>query len=125
VTDACVELWQVSPAQDDKFPGWGRSATDGDGVFRFTTIRPGPVPGRGNALQAPHCALTILARGIMTCLRTRVYFAGEPLNDTDPLLALIDDPARRATLIARQDGPDAWRMDIRLQGGEETVFLEV
>ena len=22
--------------------------------FRFTTIRPGPVPGRGNALQAPH-----------------------------------------------------------------------
>lgn len=125
VGDACVEIWQASPATDERFPGWGRSATDPDGVFRFTTLRPGPVPGLGNALQAPHLAITVLARGLMTGLRTRLYFAGEALNETDPLLSSIEDPAERATLVARQEGPDAWRLDIRLQGEGETVFLDV
>jgi protocatechuate 3,4-dioxygenase alpha subunit len=50
---------------------------------------------------------------------------GEALNEADPLLNLIEDPARRATLIARPDGPATWRMDIRLQGEGETVFIEV
>lgn len=125
VTDACVELWQASPAAGATFPGWGRSATDGDGCFNFVTLKPEAVPGRGNTLQAPHCAITILARGIMTSLRTRLYFADEPLNDTDPLLSLIEAPDRRATLIAQPAGPAAWRLDISLQGGNETVFLEV
>jgi protocatechuate 3,4-dioxygenase alpha subunit len=125
VTDACVELWQASPAQDATFPGWGRAATDADGMFRFVTLKPGPVAGRGNAMQAPHCALTILARGIMTSLRTRLYFADEALNETDPVLALIEDPVRRATLVAQPAGPAAWRLDISLQGGNETVFFGI
>jgi protocatechuate 3,4-dioxygenase alpha subunit len=124
VTDACVELWQSDPAASAAFPAFGRCATDAAGQFRFVTLKPGPVAGRGNALQAPHLAVTLLARGILIGLRTRIYFAGEALNETDPLLASIDDPARRATLIARPDGPGAWRLDIRLQGEGETVFLE-
>lgn len=125
VTDACVELWQSDPAVSDTFPGFGRVASDRDGRYRFTTIRPGPVPGRGNTMQAPHLAITLLARGILTSLRTRAYFAGEALNDADPVLALIDDPARRATLLAQPDGADTWRLDIRLQGDGETVFFAV
>ncbi len=124
VTDACVELWQASPACDATFPGYGRAATDAAGMFRFTTIRPGPLPGPGNAQQAPHVALNLLARGILGRLVTRVYFAGEPLNDSDPILNLIDDPARRATLIAHATGPGAWHSEIRLQGAGETVFME-
>ena len=125
VADCCVELWQASPAADERFPGWGVSATDKDGVYRFKTLRPGPVPGRGNTQQAPHFAINLLARGILTRLYTRAYFDGEPLNATDPLLNLVEEPARRATLIARPDGDNAWRMDIRLQGADETVFIAV
>jgi protocatechuate 3,4-dioxygenase alpha subunit len=123
VGDACVELWQSSPAADERFPGWGRCGTDSRGVFHFVTFRPGPVAGLGNTLQAPHLALNILARGILTRLYTRAYFAGEALNATDPLLLLVEDAARRASLIAQPTGPGAWRLDIRLQGPGESVFI--
>ena len=126
VVDAAVELWQASPAASARFPGYGRCGCDSQGRFRFTTIKPGPLPGpaRANTQQAPHLALTLLARGIMTRLVTRVYFPDEALNHTDPILSLVEDPARRASMIARADGPGAWHIDIRLQGENETVFLE-
>ena len=108
-----------------QFPGFGRSNTDAQGEYRFVTVKPGPVPGRGNAQQAPHIAICVLSRGLMRGLVTRAYFHGEALNETDPLLMSIEDPARRGTLIARQAGPATWRMDIRLQGDGETVFLDV
>ena len=119
----CIELWQPSPAASESFPGWGRANADADGVFRFTTLKPGPVAGNGNTLQAPHFALNILGRGILTRLYTRAYFEGDPRNDADPLLGMIDDPARRRTLLARPAGDGEWRLDIRLQGEGETVFL--
>jgi protocatechuate 3,4-dioxygenase, alpha subunit len=125
VSDACVEIWQGDPPSSETFPGFGRAATDADGMFRFVTLKPGPIAGRGNALQAPHLAVAIFARGLLRHLATRLYFAGEPLNATDPLLGAIEDPLRRATLIAASAGPGAWRLDIRLQGAAETVFLEV
>ncbi|MBK1657814.1 protocatechuate 3,4-dioxygenase subunit alpha [Paracraurococcus ruber] len=125
VSDAAVEIWQASPPPDDRFPGYGRCATDGEGRFRFVTLRPEPVPGLGNQTQAPHLSIVLLARGLMTALRTRLYFAGEALNETDPLLASIEDPAERATLVAQPAGPGTWTLDIRLQGEGETVFLEV
>jgi protocatechuate 3,4-dioxygenase alpha subunit len=123
--DACVEMWQSDPAASDRFPGFGRSNTDSQGVYRFTTVKPGAVPGRGNTQQAPHIALCILSRGLMRGLVTRAYFQGEALNETDPLLMSIEEPARRATLIATPAGAATWRMDIRLQGDSETVFLDI
>jgi protocatechuate 3,4-dioxygenase, alpha subunit len=129
VTDAAIELWQADPPADDRFPAFGRSRTDEAGRFRFKTVKPGPVPGRGNTQQAPHFAITILARGLLKGLATRAYLAGEPLNDTDPLLSSIEDPRRRSTLLARPDGQDRWQIDIRLQRGPraetETVFLDI
>jgi protocatechuate 3,4-dioxygenase alpha subunit len=130
VTDACVELWQPSPAATPVWDGFGRVGTDAEGNFRFTTLKPGPVAGApgSNVPQAPHAALTIFARGLVIQLQTRAYFEGEPLNEADPLLASLP-PERRGTLIARpvgtRDGLPAWRLDIRLQGADETVFLEV
>ena len=130
VSDACIELWQPSPERSAVWDGFGRAATDVGGNYRFTTLRPGPVPiGAGsNAAQAPHIAVTLFARGLTIHLHTRAYFEGEALNEQDPLLASLP-PERRATLIARpvgaRDGLPAWRLDIRLQGGDETVFLEI
>ena len=129
VTDAAVELWQADPPADDRFPGFGRCRTDECGEFRFITVKPGPVPGRGNAQQAPHFAIALHARGLLKGLVTRAYFAGEPLNETDPLLSSIDDPKRRATLVAQPRGEAHWHIDIRLQRGQhaetETVFLDI
>ncbi len=128
VTDAAVELWQASPDASDHFTGYGRAATDALGRYRFTTIRPEPLPGprgsRGNVRQAPHCAIAILARGLLKPLFTRLYFPDEPLNETDPILSLIKSGKRRRTLIAHRTGDDAYRLDLCLQGSDETVFLE-
>lgn len=124
VVDAAVEIWQSDPPAGADFPGYGRARADAEGVFRFVTIKPGPVAGPGNAPQAPHVAVTIFARGLMKALTTRLYFAGEALNETDPVLNLIADPARRAGLLARRVADGAWHLDIRLQGADETVFME-
>jgi protocatechuate 3,4-dioxygenase alpha subunit len=142
VPDALIELWQANAAgryahpddrQTDKpldpnFRGFGRVATDAEGRFRVTTIRPGPVPGRGNRLQAPHINVVFFSRGLLIHLHTRIYFAGEPANATDPLLSSIENPAVRGTLLARREGsgsPALYRFDIVLQGDNETAFLDI
>ncbi len=139
--DAIVEIWQANAAGryehpedmqdkplDPHFRGFGRAFTDKDGVYRFTTVKPGAVPGRGNALQAPHIAVSIAARGLLHHLFTRVYFAGEKLNATDPVLSSIDDPERQKTLLAEPNGKAnggmVWRFDIALQGKSETAFFD-
>lgn len=140
VTDALVELWQADaegnyPGPDQAQPaaagfrGFGRMPTDSTGHFRFSTIKPGRVPGPGETLQAPHIAVTIFARGLLKHLVTRIYFPDGAGNDDDPLLKAV--PAeRRATLMAQalpQAG--AYQFDIVLQGSAgsrpETVFFDV
>ena len=139
VDDALVEIWQANragrydhpedPREDlpleDGFTGFGRCATDAEGRFEFVTVKPGPVPGADGRLQAPHIAVCVLARGLLRHLFTRLYFPDEPeANAADPLLASIEDPAVRATLIARAlDGVLAF--DIHLQGERQTAFLDV
>ena len=109
---------------DPAFKGWGRCPTDKDGMFEFTTLKPGAVPGPGNTLQAPHLAITIFMRGQLKHLFTRMYFADEAANADDPILALVEDKARRETLIARKEGEGRYRWDVILQGKNETVFFD-
>jgi protocatechuate 3,4-dioxygenase alpha subunit len=62
---------------------------------------------------------------MLTHVFTRIYFADEPANATDPILAMV--PAdRRPTLIARREdggGQPTYVFDVRLQGDGETVFF--
>jgi protocatechuate 3,4-dioxygenase alpha subunit len=123
VSDALIEIWQADAEgrYGGDFVGFGRAPTDEAGVFHFRTIRPGPVPGPGNTLQAPHIAVGVLGRGLLKRLVTRLYFSDSPQNETDPILDLV--PAgRRSTLIAQRDGT-VWRFDIVLSGSNETVFF--
>jgi protocatechuate 3,4-dioxygenase, alpha subunit len=136
VPDALIELWQANsqgkyahPEDDQKkaaeagFQGFGRAHTDGEGKFRFTTIKPGQVPGPGGKLQAPHIAVSVFARGLQRRLVTRIYFPGEAANESDYALGLV--PAgRRATLIAKQSSPGQLEWNVRLQGKDETVFFD-
>jgi protocatechuate 3,4-dioxygenase alpha subunit len=139
-TDALIEIWQANAAGryaspedtrgdlalDDNFIGFGRTATDKQGGFRFRTIKPGRVPGPGNTLQAPHIALGLVGPGILKRLATRIYFADAPENEEDPILALVPEQ-RRASLIAVPEpgAPDTYRFDIRLGGPRETVFFDI
>ena len=141
VGDAVVELWQadadgsyaapMGPNSNSApaFMGWGRQATNGDGIFSFETIKPGRVAGPDGKPMAPHVALWIVARGINIGLQTRLYFADEAdANATDWVLGKIHDPLRRATLIAAKvDGGalPTYMLDIHLQGDHETVFFDV
>jgi protocatechuate 3,4-dioxygenase, alpha subunit len=135
--DAMLEIWQADaegryahpadgrPPASNSFRGFGRAATDENGAFFFVTVKPGAVAGPGGKLQAPHINVGVFARGMLKRLFTRLYFAGEPANATDPILALV--PAeRRATLLAKPDPakPGSWRFDIHLQGPHETVFFD-
>ncbi len=131
--DAMMESWQPDaagkfpgqPGADPKISGFCRFAADKDsGEFTLTTIKPGPVVGRNGMVYAPHISVWVVARGINIGLNTRIYFEDED-NASDPLLARIEHRPRVETLIARKTGPQAYRFDIRLQGDNETVFLDL
>jgi protocatechuate 3,4-dioxygenase, alpha subunit len=140
--DAFLEIWQADAGgkynrpgdpqdkkPDPKFRGFGRASADKDGVYRFTTIMPGRVPGPGNTLQAPHVNVTVFARGLLKHLVTRIYFADQAeANEVDPVLSRIEDAAVRKTIVAAKangSGIPTYRFDVILQGKGETAFFEL
>lgn len=138
VNDALVEIWQANAHgryahPEDRqekplekgFRGFGRSATDANGAFRFRTIKPGRVPGPEGKLQAPHIAVNVFMRGSLKHLVSRVYFPDDPANAEDPVLGFV--PAdRRGTLIARRvpGRPGTLEWNVIVQGADETVFFD-
>ena len=146
VPDAVLELWQADgdgryrhpsnpghaepAAATTDFVGWGRSGTDEDGRFWFTTVKPGPVAGGDGAPQAPHIVVQIFARGLLDCLTTRLYFTDELATDHDAVFATVQ-AERRATMLATptgnddDDGRPTYRFDVRLGGDHETVFFDI
>jgi protocatechuate 3,4-dioxygenase, alpha subunit len=147
VDDAMIEIWQAdsegkyqdrnqdrNEAQADQYcSGFGRMPTDAKGICIFETIKPGRVLGLDGKLQAPHLNVSVFARGVLTRLATRIYFADDPSNRECPILALVPEE-RRATLMARLDSSDAdssdpkignWYFDVRLCGKDETVYFDV
>jgi protocatechuate 3,4-dioxygenase alpha subunit len=137
--DAMIEIWQADSQgryahprdtrgqTNSSFKGFGRVGTNASGEYRFDTIKPGAVAGPNGMPQAPHILVAFYARGLLTHMYTRIYFSDEKSNDSDPILSLV--PAdRRATLIAKKEsggGGTVYRLDIRVQGGDETVFFDV
>ena len=142
--DVLVETWQANAAgrynhpadRQDKpldpgFRGWARTGTDFEsGLYRIRTVKPGAVAGRrGRKTMAPHVSFWIVARGINIGLATRMYFGDEAAaNADDPVLNIIEQPARRQTMIAvrcERDGQAVYTFDIFLGGQRETVFFDV
>jgi protocatechuate 3,4-dioxygenase alpha subunit len=139
VPDGILEIWQANShgkyahpddVQDKPlepaFLGYGRVPTDDDGRFRFTTIKPGRVPGPDGRPQAPHLAISVFTRGLLRRLITRMYFPDDPSNAEDFALNLVE-PSRRNTLIAKKVAakPSTLEWDVVLQGPNETVFFDV
>ena len=139
VPDAMLEIWQAdaqgrfSDPQDQRalpnssFKGFGRCGTDPNGGFVFDTIKPGTVPDPDGKPQAPHLLLAIFARGMLLQLYTRIYLGGEAANAADPILALVPSDRRNTLIAVREPGAGnaVYRLDIHLQGDNETVFFEI
>ena len=137
VPDALVEIWQADaegryahPADrrgsNLPFKGFGRcgTGTDPENRFAFDTIKPGAI-GDG---QAPHVNLILFMRGMLCHVYTRIYFDDEAeANARDPVLASVEEARRHTLIAARQATPagTVYRIDLRMQGPDETVFFDV
>lgn len=136
VGDAMIEISQAdgngrypkSPeeAEASGFRAFGRvgTGTDPQNRFSFQTLK----PGAESAGQAPHLNVIVLMRGMLVHAFTRIYFSDEEAaNAKDAVLQGV--PAeRRQTLIAQREqsaGVATYRLDIHMQGPDETVFFDV
>src|SRR5712692_8569022 len=97
VQGARVEIWQANthrrytnpsdtnPAPlDPHFEGFAVLTTDAEGRYRMKTIKPGAYPAGPDRMRPPHIHFEVTGKS--NRLVTQMYFAGEPLNDTDPFL---------------------------------------
>ena len=116
IAGARVEVWQANthgrythpsdrnPAPlDPNFEGFAVLQTDVEGRYRLTTIKPGAYPDDSGAIRAPHIHVDVLGR--VNRLVTQMYFAGEPLNDTDRFLRTAGANAERL-IVSFQPSPD-------------------
>ncbi|EFC80052.1 protocatechuate 3,4-dioxygenase subunit beta [Parafrankia sp. EUN1f] len=137
-----VEIWQANAAGryvhlrdqhpaplDPNFTGAGRCLTDGDGQYRFQTIKPGPYPWRNhrNAWRPAHIHFSLFGTEFSQRLVTQMYFPGDPLFRLDPIFQSITDAKARERLVAAYDHDltshewaTGYRWDIVLGGGRRT-----
>ncbi len=141
-----VEIWQANAAGryahaadqhpaplDPNFTGGGRCLTDGEGTYRFVTIKPGAYPWQNhpNAWRPAHIHFSVFGPALATRLITQMYFPGDPLLAYDPILESIPSPAARERLVARFDldlTEEGWalgyRWDIVLRGRDATPAVD-
>jgi protocatechuate 3,4-dioxygenase alpha subunit len=141
VEHAILEFWQANAhgryrhpqdrserPLDPHFDGFARVCTDRHGCFRLVTVKPGAHAGAtGNTVRAPHLHVTLFASGVDR-LYTQVFFADDPLNASDPLLASIPAAHRDRLIAARipdsSEGMIAYRIDLVMRGDAETPFFD-
>jgi protocatechuate 3,4-dioxygenase beta subunit len=141
-----VEIWQANAAGryrhrsdrwpaplDPNFSGAGRSVTDDEGRYTFTTIKPGPYPwgNHYNAWRPAHIHFSLLGRAFAQRLVTQMYFPGDPLLPFDPIFTSVRDEAARQRMVSRFSIHDtrpnwapAYEFDIYLRGPGATPFEE-
>ncbi len=144
VSNSLIEVWQANAAGryahkndqhpaplDPNFSGTGRTLTDNEGHYSFTTIKPGAYPWRNhdNAWRPAHVHFSLFGPAFATRLITQMYFPGDPLLAMDPILQSIPDEKARQRLVSKFDlnvtKPEwalGYRFDIVLRGRESTPF---
>jgi protocatechuate 3,4-dioxygenase beta subunit len=140
-----VELWQCNAAGryahrgdehdaplDPNFTGAGRTLTDGEGRYRFITIKPGADPWRNhpNAWRPAHIHLSVFGSSFLTRLVTQMFFPGDPLLAFDPIFSSVPESARGRLVasfdfgLTRAEWALGYRFDIVLRGREATPVVE-
>jgi len=145
VPHTLVEIWQANAAGryrhlgdqwpaplDPGFSGVGRTVTDAEGRYRFTTVRPGAYPwgNHHNAWRPAHIHFSLFGRAFTQRLVTQMYFPDDPLFGQDPIYAAVPEQARER-LVSRfsleQTQPSwalAYEFDLVLRGTDATPFEE-
>ncbi|MDT4909231.1 MAG: protocatechuate 3,4-dioxygenase, beta subunit [Pseudonocardiales bacterium] len=144
VRNALIEVWQANAGGryrhvndqwpsplDPHFAGLGRTVTDGDGHYRFTTIKPGAYPWKNhpNAWRPAHIHFSVFGQAFTQRLVTQMYFPDDPLFFQDPIFNSVPDEKARARLVSSYDHDvttDHWalgfRFDVVLRGRAQTPF---
>ncbi|GGB37570.1 protocatechuate 3,4-dioxygenase subunit beta [Flexivirga endophytica] len=146
VTHQLVEIWQANAAGryihlrdqhpapiDPNFTGVGRTITDAEGRYTFTTIKPGPYPWKNhhNAWRPAHIHFSLFGTDFTQRLVTQMYFPGDPLFALDPIYQSVVDPVARERLVAtydhdvtRHEWATGYTWDIVLTGSHPTPTEE-
>jgi protocatechuate 3,4-dioxygenase beta subunit len=142
VPHTLVEIWQANasgryihvvdqhPAPlDPNFTGAGRTATDGDGYYKFVTVKPGAYPWRNhpNAWRPAHIHFSLFGHSFVSRLVTQMYFPADPLFPFDPIFNSVADENARRRMVSSFDLENtvpewalAYRFDIVLRGRQQT-----
>lgn len=115
VEGALVDVWQANcfgryhhekdpntAPEDPDFQGWGMVKTDAEGRYKITTIKPAPYGVTNDWARPPHIHYKVSRRGYHE-ITTQMYFSGEPLNDTDKLLAAVPEEERDLLVVDFQE----------------------
>jgi protocatechuate 3,4-dioxygenase beta subunit len=144
VPNTLLEIWQANSAGrylhkrdqwpgplDPNFLGMGRCLSDQQGVYRFTTVRPGAYPWQNhtNAWRPAHIHFSLFGPSTRSRLVTQMYFPDDPLHALDPIMSSVPTPEARQALISAYDHsvtqPEwalGYRWDIVLAGSQATPF---
>lgn len=142
VSNALVEIWQANacgryihvvdqhPAPlDPNFTGAGRAKTDGNGYYKFITVKPGAYPwgNHHNAWRPAHIHFSLFGHSFVSRLVTQMYFPGDPLFPFDPIFNSVTDEKARNRMISSFDLENTvpewalcYRFDIVLRGRNQT-----
>lgn len=146
VPHALIEVWQANAAGryrhvkdghpaplDANFTGAGRTITDAEGRYEFTSIKPGAYPWRNhvNAWRPAHIHFSLFGSSFRTRLVTQMYFPDDPLFALDPIFQSLRDERAQARLISQFDlalTQPEWALgfsfDIVVRGPQATPFEE-
>ena len=142
VRHALVEIWQANASGrydhpgdthdaplDPNFTGVGRTLTDGEGWYRFVTVKPGSYPWQNHAFawRPQHIHFSLLGNAPVQRLITQMYFPGDPLLAIDPVYMSVPDEGARRRMISTlhlETGIEGialgYRFDIVLAGAKST-----
>ena len=143
-SNVLIEIWQANSggkyrhqsdnndvSLDPNFAGCGRFLTSKDGRYHFKTIQPGayPYPNRGIEWRPMHIHFSLFGRSFAQRLVTQMYFEGDPLISTCPMINSIPDKKSRKLLISKLDFSKteshkilAYNFDLVLRGINQTFF---
>lgn len=121
INDAQIEAWTPAAAASESeqaIPGFRRVPSGETGEFTMTVSLPD-----GATRGEPVIYATVFARGLVKHQFTAVFLEDDDGLAQSAILNQVPE-ARRATLLARKTGENAYRWDIWMQTEKETVFFD-